>query len=636
MSIWFSRWWKRRARPARPVKRPRTRLQVESLEERAVLSTYYVVPGAFDNTTTFDTLAHCLNQANIQAGDVIQIEPGSNPGHIVDGDIPNFKNLTIQGDPAADQTSIPYFYLDDHVSIGTSRQGFTFKHVQFDVTNGTLQFLADATITDCHVKDDFAGEAIEVDGPANAVITDSYFESDNSSSKQNNLLRVFPGVNSHIRITDNQFVALTGTDITLLNYTGNTGDTDVIAHNTFLDNTGSYALLSVQSVGAQSLTIQSNTFTDSSPVGGVAIEVVPPIQNLQIVDNVISIPTNANSGILVDPGLGGASTSMVIANNHIHAGTGGAIVFRAESPGVTLSAKVEGNDLRDNYDGILMQTGAGGSVAGIDIGGGSLGSKGANDFRGDTWAITAFPLAAEGPVQAQNNIFSVANPTTVIYDHNNNSQLASVVATNPLTGNAAYVETLYLDFLHRAGDLNPSDHDAAIWVNLLNTGTPAAAVASGIARSGEGAGVAVDGLYHRFLGRDADPAGRAGFVSYLEAGGTLEGVSQAMLASPEYQSHFQTAGDFVQSLYQNLLHRTASTAEVNAWVGAMAQVGRTGVAQALLSSQEFRNWEVGDDYAQLLLRTPSAAEVNGWASTGLDILTIDALFASSPEFQVNG
>jgi hypothetical protein len=45
---------------------------------------------------------------------------------------------------------------------------------------------------------------------------------------------------------------------------------------------------------------------------------------------------------------------------------------------------------------------------------------------------------------------------------------------------------------------------------------------------------------------------------------------------------------------------------------------------------------VGDDYAQLLHRTPSGAEVSAWVSSGLDLLTIDALIAASPEYQQNG
>jgi hypothetical protein len=604
-----------------------------------VMSTFSVVPGTGNNMTTFGTLQALLNNANVQSGDVIQIEPGSTPGHIVDADIPNLQNLTIQGDPTADLSSIPYFYLDDHVSIDTTRQGFTFKHVQFDVTNGTLQLLANSIITDCHVKNDFAGEGIEVDGPTAAVISDSYIESDNSNSQQTNLVRVVSPGNSHDRITDNQFVALTGTNITLLDYAGAASSSDLIAHNTFNSNTSDGPLLQVEA-GSQGLTIHSNTFTNGDPFG-TGIEVIPDVQNLQIVDNVISV-TNGNSaadGIVVAGSTSTTDSSMVISDNHIHAGGGGTgIVFTTPAPGVNLVAKVQDNDLTGNGNGVfLAEVGNHAPLSRVDLGGGPEGSLGGNDFRGDFRAIYTSAFTADGPVQAQMNIFSVADPTTVIYDHHNNSSLAAVVATNPLTASAAYVETLYLDFLHRTGAVN-SQSDAGYWVALLGQGTPAATVASDIARSAEGAGVAVDGLYHRFLGRDADPAGRAGFVSYLQTGGTLEGVSQAMLASPEYQSHFQTDADFVQSLYQNLLHRPPSTAEVNGYLPLVAQLGRAAVAQGFLFSTEFRGDEVVDDYTKLLHRAqpPSAAEVNGWVGSNLDLLTIDTYFAASSEFQMNG
>jgi hypothetical protein len=602
-----------------------------------VLNTYFVVPaGAANTTTTFDTLEHCLTQANIQQGDVIQIEPGSVPGHIVDADIPNLTNLTIQGDPTSDLITIPQFFLDDHVTIDTSRQGFTFNHVQFDITNDTLQLLANSTITDCHVAEDFAGEAVEVDGPTAAVISDSYFETDNSTSQQTDLLRVNSATNSHNRITDDQFVAQTGTDITLLTYAANgAGSSDLIAHNTFNGNTGATPLLEVES-GSQGLTIQGNTFTDGDPLG-TAIRVIPDVQNLQIVDNVISLPlgNSVSDGIVVAAGTSSTASNMIIAQNHISTdGQGTGIEFSGQAPGVTLAARVEGNDLQGNGVGVFIAAGTGGTVSGIDLGGGSQGSLGANNFRGDSWAITTTSTA--GPIQAKMNIFSVTNPTTVIYDYNYNHTLAAVVASNPLTGNAAYVETLYLDFLHRTGDLKPGDNDAAGWVALLNMGTPATTVANAIARSAEGLGVAVDGLYHRFLGRDADPAGLAGFVSDLQAGATLEAVSQAILASPEYQSHANADADFVESLYLNLLHRGGAWAEASGWLTQMPQIGRSGVAQALLSSAEFRAWEVSDDYAQLLHRTPSPAEVNAWVGSGLDLLTIDTVFAASAEFQLNG
>jgi hypothetical protein len=595
--------------------------------------------------TTFATLHDALTTPGLTAGDVIQIEPNSSPGHIVNGDIPAVKNLTIQGDPAADVQSIPFFFLDSPVFIGSAQQGFTLKSVEVDIQNGTLEFLADGAITGCRIRNDFAGIALALVGTSAATISNSNIENANAQNQSNSLVAVEPADGSHNRITDNQFVALTGSQIVFLDYSGGAGTADVVAHNSFLSNTGLSPQFLVQNDN-QGLTLQGNTFTDYSP-SGTAIEVHPTVENLRIVDNVVSFPNGGflSDGILVDAGSPTGTSSMVIADNHIHtAGNGSGIEFTAEKPGFTFVAKVEGNDLQGNGIGVQIDAGLGGSVAGIDLGGGAQGSLGGNDFRGDAPsglfslkdAIWVGASAAAGPIQAMGNIFGVADPTTAIYDNHNDPTVAAVVSVGPLTGNAAYVETLYLDFLQRPADLgNPNG--AGGWVTLLNQGLPAAVVANTIAHSPEALGFDVDGLYHRFLGRDADPNGRAGFVNYLQAGGTLEGVSQIMLSSSEYQTRFPGDSAFVQSLYQNLLHRTAGNAELGAWLAVLPQRGRAGVALEILWSQEYRAGEVSDDYAQLLHRgQPSVPEINSWVGGGLDLLTIDTLFASSPEFQLNG
>jgi hypothetical protein len=604
---------------------------VEALEERTLMNARFVVPaGVADNVTKFSTLQAALTTPGLSAGDVIQIEPNSSPGHIHNADIPAFQNLTIQGDAAFEVQSIPYFFLDDTVIITNAQQGFTLKNVEFDTYKGGLDLAADGTITGARITNELPLQwAVLLQATTAAVISNSYFENDNALMVGSLLKVLDPPAGSHNLITDNQLVALTGQSIALLNYQGPTGWQDVVAHNTFFDNAGVEVLVQ----GASGLKLQANTFTSNVP--GTAIEVDPTVKFLQIADNVISLP-HGDTGITVTSGLPIKNTNILITNNHINTGGGGiGIQFYGEAPGFNLNAQVEGNDLRGNDTGVNIYPGSGGSVAGIDLGGGSFSSLGGNDFRGDTTAISVYALTAAGPIQAQANIFGVADPTTVISDHHNDPTKAAVVATSPLTGNAAYVDTLYLDFLHRTGDVNNTS-DAGAWVNLMGQGMPAATVANAIARSPEALGVDVDGLYHRFLGRDADPAGRAGFVAYLENGGTLEGVRQAMLASPEYQSHFPTGSSFVQSLYQNLLHRTGNSAEVGPWVALLPQLGRAGVAQGFLFSQECRDWEVGDDYAKLLHRTPSTSEFNAWVGSGLDLLTMDALFAGSQEYHMNG
>jgi hypothetical protein len=646
----LSRWWKRPARPARLSKPRSARLELEALEERALLNARFVVPGVADNVTTFKTLQAALttNTAALAPGDVIQIEPGSSPGSIVNADIPFIQNLTIQGDPASDVQSIPYFAMADSVHIWSSRQGFTLKNVQVYIQNGTLDFVADGAIIGCRITNQSNGIAVALQGTSAAVISGSYFENANAQYQSQSLVTVQPTSGSHNQIIGNTFVALTGSNIVLLNYSGGLGTTDVVAGNAFISSTGLSPQLVVQN-DTQGLTVQGNAFTDYDS-SGTAIEVHPTVENLQILDNNISFPNGGflSDGILVDVGSPTGTSSMVIAGNQIRtAGSGSGIEFLGEN-GFTFNARVERNDLRGNGIGVQIDAGLGGSVAGIDLGGGPLGSSGLNDFRGDvstSWfsfiakdAIWTSASLAAGPIQAQGNIFGVADPTTMVVANNSDPTLAAVDVANPVSGNAAYVEALYLDFLHRTADIfNPSG--AGSWVAALDQGMPAVEAANAIARSPEALGIDVDGLYHRYLNRDADPAGRAGFVAYLEAGGTLEGASLALMSSPEYQAQFPSDAVFVQSLFQNVLHRTGGNDEVASWVALLPQVGRAAVAQGFLSSAEFRASEVSNDYTQLLDRPPgqvSAAEVYGWVGSGTDILTVDVLFAASPEYQMNG
>src|ERR1041384_5470529 len=89
---------------SRSPARPRTRLQLEPLEERTLLTTRFVVPVGVtpNNTTTFNSVrdAFQFSQGTLAAGDVIQIEPGSQPGPLTDGNIRNLANLTLHGNPA--------------------------------------------------------------------------------------------------------------------------------------------------------------------------------------------------------------------------------------------------------------------------------------------------------------------------------------------------------------------------------------------------------------------------------------------------------------------------------------------------------------------------------------------------------
>jgi hypothetical protein len=225
--------------------------------------------------------------------------------------------------------------------------------------------------------------------------------------------------------------------------------------------------------------------------------------------------------------------------------------------------------------------------------------------------------------------------------------------TNVVTvvdANHAFVQALYNDFLGRSG--SPAEVDG--WVSLLPT-LGQAGVASDIIHSQEAFTHAVDRFYVQLLGRSAVGGEELGWVNMLVAGQTEEQIIAGIVSSAEFAGHANTLiggpdanANFVQALYQLLLLRTGGTSEVNAWVGLLPTVGRGGVALDILGSTEFR----GDVVRQLYDSTPvttnlyvtlldrssntSAAEVAGWVNSGIDILSIETDFASSPEYFMNG
>jgi hypothetical protein len=203
----------------------------------------------------------------------------------------------------------------------------------------------------------------------------------------------------------------------------------------------------------------------------------------------------------------------------------------------------------------------------------------------------------------------------------------------------SFVQALYNDFLGRNGAAS----ELSQWVNLL----PAlgqGAVAYAISHSPEALTHAVDGFYVQFLGRAAVGGEEAGWVAALQHGATEEQVIAGLLSSSEFAAHANALigganadANYVQALYQLLLSRTGSTTEVNAWLGALPR-GRASVALGFLASAEYRGDMVIQFYATLLDRVgaPTASEAAGWVNSGLDMLAMEAGFASSAEYFQNG
>jgi hypothetical protein len=664
-----------------------------------------------DNVTNFATLQAALTTPGLNAGDVIQIEPGSAPGNIVNADLPAVAGLTVRGDPTAALSAIPQFTVSDAFTVGAAQEGFTFRNVNIgliqtpaDVASslpgGNLAFTADGTIAGSVIVNINADATAVQFGSADDTSVQLYGAADLLTNTtlvnqggEGGLLDVSAPNGSSTIVSDNVFEAVNTGGGGLVIYFSNglssgqvSSVTDQFTGNTIVGAQAVNAETGIEVVGPLiGLTIQDNTISLAPPPNGLIIPAESGILflggalNTRIIGNVINLTGSFNAGGISVNSLEGAD-SLFIAGNQINAGPSGTgLGFGFGQDPVAITAVVQGNDFHNDgigvaISGYLASTYPGStsvSVASIDLGGGSQGSLGGNDFRSFTapasstsgaivvnlsrpveGAPTTGFSSLLGVIPAQKNSFAAGvDPRSVVYDGSDSAGMPGLDVSNNLTGNAAFVAALYADLLKRAGDTS-NPNDAGGLIAALNSGAlTQAAAASALVHSTEALGVQVDGLYLKLLGRPSDAPGRAGFVSFMQNGGSLEQVIALMVSSPEYAALTDSEAGFVQSLYANLLGRTASDAEIAGYVAALPSQGRAGVALDFLQSPEFRTDVVDQFYSATPTPTSVAAlfppllhragatttaEINGYVASGLSVLDIETAFISSPEFFVDG
>lgn len=136
---------------------------------------------------------------------------------------------------------------------------------------------------------------------------------------------------------------------------------------------------------------------------------------------------------------------------------------------------------------------------------------------------------------------------------------------------AAWIRGMYQDLLDRAAD----DAGLNAWLGRLTAGAQPYEIALGLTTSLEHAAQRIRADYFTYLGR----AAAAEEVSFW-AGRLQEGVDHAtlvagFLSSTEY--YYKPAkgqgnpADWIQSLYRDVLHRSAGEAEVKAWLRSLGR-----------------------------------------------------------------
>jgi hypothetical protein len=162
-------------------------------------------------------------------------------------------------------------------------------------------------------------------------------------------------------------------------------------------------------------------------------------------------------------------------------------------------------------------------------------------------------------------------------------------------------------------------------------------VANALAHSPEYYANFVTAAYAHYLGRTPAAAEVNHWVVQMQSGVSDERVEAGFIGSSEYiQNHGGGGSAWVQGLYQDLLGRTSSQAEVNDWVQDLAQgMSPAQVAYGFAASAEREAQRVTADYQKFLGRTPDASAVAGWVAAftqGLSNEDVVAGFVGSAEY----
>lgn len=176
---------------------------------------------------------------------------------------------------------------------------------------------------------------------------------------------------------------------------------------------------------------------------------------------------------------------------------------------------------------------------------------------------------------------------------------------------AAHATAMYRTFLTAVPDAGPAGPYVTSAVTRGLT-----AVTHELAHSDHYAGRVVDDLYRSALGRSADSAGRAYWVSVLRNGATVQQMGTSFYGSEEfYRRNGNSPETFVDALYRELLHRQADDAGRQYWATQLRlkRAAPPDVAFGFYASIESRRDRVTQVYRKILNRSPDAGGRDYWA-----------------------
>lgn len=165
-------------------------------------------------------------------------------------------------------------------------------------------------------------------------------------------------------------------------------------------------------------------------------------------------------------------------------------------------------------------------------------------------------------------------------------------------GTVSFLRALYSDFLER----EPSQGEIAGWGNAVKNGLQRGDVAGGFVNSDEYRLIRIDDAYDEILGRAAEDGGRMSWLNGMKRGVlTTDDIERALYASDEFFNlQGGTNSQFVQALYVDILHRSASFSE---WQGWASQIDLHHLSRTDLISIFWRSLETARERAGTMFTT---------------------------------
>jgi hypothetical protein len=243
-------------------------------------------------------------------------------------------------------------------------------------------------------------------------------------------------------------------------------------------------------------------------------------------------------------------------------------------------------------------------------------SNGQNiDFRAD--ATHTITMTVDGQSNSDFENFVLTDPHQPGDDPGPDIRITGTTNMPPPTmgANQTFVSHCYSDFLGRQADSGGMSH----FSGLMDQGTMnRAQVAQAIETSLECRTKQVEDMYHKYLGRIADPIGLNASIAWLGTNHSMEELRETIVRSPEYfQHHNNSNSDFVTALYQDGLGRPLDPVGQGGAIPALNfGFSRAQLVKMVMTSPEGAQ-AVAQSYYNLLLHR--RADDGGLAQTAADV-----------------